>query len=183
MSPPPACSTLSTPTWRCATRSDYLHRLLGCIHTIDRHHRGDIDAKVIATTSKRQVTSGRAAVAGSVERFGLLNSRPGLGKTRGEHVGCCCGLRPNLSANPVALVERPQTPLLPTHPSRSVSSLACEPQRTHLLQDRLCLPVSLRAARATKSQPNRTEKHECVRSRPTGDKEKTGGPVSDKKKN
>ena len=120
MSPPPACSTLSTPTWRCATRSDYLHRLLGCDHAIDRHHRGDIDAKVIATTSKRHVTTSRAAVAGSIERFGLLNSRPGLGKTRGEHVGCCCGLRPNLSANPVALVERPQTPLLPTHPSRPI---------------------------------------------------------------
>ena len=63
MSPPLACSTLSTPTWRCATRSDYLHRLLGCDHAIDRHHRGDIDAKVIATTSKRQVTTCRAAVA------------------------------------------------------------------------------------------------------------------------
>ena len=59
-----ACVLDTFQIWRCATRSDYLHRLLGCVHAIDRHHRGDIDA-----------------------------------------------------ANPVALVERPQTPLLPTHPS------------------------------------------------------------------
>ena len=167
MSPPPAFSTLSTSTWRCATRSDYLHRLLGCDHAIDRHHRGDIDVKVIATRSQRQVTTGRAAVAGSIERFGLLNSRPGLGKTRGEHAGCCCGPRPNLAAKPVALVERSHTRPLPTHPSR--------PTAAPLRAARDALRVRPRV------KPNKTEKHECVRSRPTGDTEKTSEPVPDKK--
>ena len=101
MSPPPACSTLSISNWSCSTRSDYLHRLLGCIHTIDRHHRGDIDSKVIATRSKRQVNTSRAAVAGSVERFGLLNSLPGLLQTQAEPFGqssCTCRKATNSSS-------------------------------------------------------------------------------------